>query len=854
MEGRLMHVARFVLSAVAVFCIAQAVTAEDFIATVRPFLKDNCYTCHGPDEQRNDVRFDTLGADISDQRTLEVWQDVLDQLNLGEMPPYGEPQPEEKEAGRVIELLTARLKAAYAAKRSTGRETVIRRLNKLELRNTLRDLLYLQGPDFHPANSARLVDNSGNGSVQKDSSDLVGDFPPDEAEHGFDNIGQRLVMSDFLLKLVITAAEDALRRATWPEETPELKTRRYAGHICTGGPRFSLQAFSREAHPDFDAFYQRYREPGASTGGMGRIAPDDINRTGVGLSARYRITIEASAHHQKHPWGELLASRQDEPLLLGLHMADARKGGGLNEGNPTSTMLTQWALPGDGQRRTFTYETWLDERYTPWLGWENAPYRRGLRPSQLVENYLPKRYRQPPPTDAPKEVQQAYEPDMARALFEAGYQGPHIRVYCLAIEPLVDEWPPQSHRFIYGTGEGTLVDDLLHAFANRAYRAPIAREDVKPYIALYQAQRDRGRPRSEALRDAYTAILASPRFYYLIESPGRLGSYELASRLSYFLWSSMPDEELFALAAADQLKDPQKMLAQVERMLRDSKAEAFTHHFVERWLRLDKLGSMPPAGGFYWHRQMEPQMRAQTVAYFDDLVQCNGPIRDLIDSDYTFLNERMAWWLYDRDDVWGDGFRKVPTNDPRRGGIFTQPSVMTATANGVDTSPVVRGVWVLENILGAPPAPPPPNVQPLAPDLRGAITIREQLARHREDASCASCHRKIDPMGFPFENFGPLGKWREVYQENRLKIDPSATLPTGDTVEDILAFKQILLKRETQITRCLTEKLLTYATGRTLEPADRGEVDRIVEQLERDQGGIRDLIKLVVQSEIFLTK
>jgi len=849
-----MRCANFVLSAAALFCIAKAAAADDFIATVRPFLKDNCYACHGPDEQMNDVRFDTLSADLSDQRTLEVWQDILDQLNLGEMPPAGEPQPDDKETAEFIELLTAQLKAAYAAQKSTGGETVIRRLNKFELRNTLRDLLYLQGPEFHPANSARLVDSSGNGSVRKDATDLVGDFPPDEEEHGFDNIGRRLVMSDFLLKLVIAAAEDALERATWPEEKPEVKTRHYAGHICTAGPRFSLQAFSRAAHPDFDALYQRYLEPGASSGGLGRIAPDDVNRTGVGLSARYRITIEASAHNQKHPWGELLASRQDEPLLLGLHMADARKGGGMNDGNPTSTLLTQWALPGDGQKRTLIHETWLDEHYTPWLGWENAPYRRGLRPSQLVEKYLPERFQPPPPKDAPKEAHQAYEPNMAKALFGAGYQGPHIRIHSLTMEPLVETWPPKSHRFLYGESDETPVADLLLRFAGRAFRSPVSSDDVKPYVQLYHAQRDRGRSRAEALRDAYTAILASPRFYYLIETEGRLGNYELASRLSYFLWSSMPDEELFALAAADKLQHPQVVVEQVERMLEDRKADAFTHHFVERWLRLDKLGSMPPAGGFYWHRQMEPQMRAQTVAYFADLVERNGPIRDLIDSDYTFLNERVAWWLYDRDDVWGDGFCKVPTNDPRRGGIFTQPSVMTATANGVDTSPVVRGVWVLENILGAPPAPPPPNVQPLAPDLRGAITIREQLARHRDDASCAACHRKIDPMGFPFENFGPLGKWREVYAENRLEVDPSATLPNGEPLDDIVAFKRMLLERETQITRCLTEKLLAYATGRTLEPADRGEVDRIVEQLEKDKGGIRDLIELVVQSEIFLEK
>ncbi|MFP6657835.1 MAG: DUF1588 domain-containing protein, partial [Pirellulales bacterium] len=210
--------------------------------------------------------------------------------------------------------------------------------------------------------------------------------------------------------------------------------------------------------------------------------------------------------------------------------------------------------------------------------------------------------------------------------------------------------------------------------------------------------------------------------------------------------------------------------------------------------------------------------------------------------------------LYNRDDVWGDGFRKVKLNDPRRGGIFTQPSVMTATANSVDTSPVVRGVWVLENVLGTPPAPPPPDVEPLAPDLRAAKTIREQLELHRKVEACNSCHRKIDPLGFAMESFDPMGRWREIYPETKQKIDPSATLSTGQKIDDILAFKKMLMARQKDVTRCLCEKLLTYGSGRLLEPTDRGEVDRILAELDQQGNRLRDLIQLVVRSEVFLTK
>ena len=250
---------------------------------------------------------------------------------------------------------------------------------------------------------------------------------------------------------------------------------------------------------------------------------------------------------------------------------------------------------------------------------------------------------------------------------------------------------------------------------------------------------------------------------------------------------------------------------------------------------------------------MEPQVIAQTNKYFGDLLQSNGPIRLLIESDYTFMNEQIALVFYDRQDVKGDYLRRVSTNDPRRGGVLTMPSVMTSTANGVDTSPVVRGVWVLENILGTPPSSPPPDVEPLSPDLSDAKTIRDQLELHREQATCNSCHRKIDPLGFAFENFDPIGRWRDRYRVGG-EIDPSTTLANGKELTDIVALKAMLVEDESRIVRGLTRKLLAYSSGRVLEPYDRGEVEEIVAQLAKTGNHLRDLVKLVVTSDVFLTK
>ena len=971
---------------------------------VRPFLKKHCYSCHGPKKQENDRRVDTLKTDLSNVDTLKRWQGVLDQLNRGEMPPEDSPQPDAKELAKVIDILSARLREAYAKHRSTGGQTVARRLNRFELRNTVRDLLYLNDPELRIGNVARLIDNNGNGSVENTSTDPFRSFPADEEEHGFDNIGDRLVMSDFLLSLMFDAAEESLALATETSPRPNIETRRFSGHLQKQ-VRGDLERLSRERHPDFDAYYRRET-----------ITPDPL-RGGVGTSARYRITVEVSGHNQKHPWGEMITADQKQPLQLLLRLYKTRT---RNDHIPLKTL----SVPGDDRKRTFSVETWIDARWLPQLIWENGPTDREARSDLLVQKFLPDSFRKAPDRKA---IPDKKEYDAARKKWSSemtataleNYRGPSIRVHSMTLEPLIDQWPPKSHTVLYGEGpadsSAATIENRLLSFAQRAYRRPVSAEEIAPIVQLVRSQlevKPESRPHSlqnlkfktfqgrwsklpdfsklkaerhgevadglidirlanrveqfgavfeghldvgktaeyefqmasddgarflidgkkiiehdglhgaslrkgkaqlkegrhsvrveyfaygqpnsfraswsgpgfreaplaaanvaqkkpsgvdaktarwiKALQVGYTAILCSPDFLYLREKDGRLNHFEMASRLSYFLWSSMPDAELFQLARDGRLHDEAVLQKQVDRMLDDPRSAAFTRHFTERWLRLDKLSESPPelTGPFrvYWDRRMEPQIVAQTDAYFADLVKSNGLVSLLIDSDYTFLNENIASVFYGRNDVKGDSLRKVATNDPRRGGIFTQPAVMTATANGVDTSPVVRGVWVLENILGTPPSPPPPDVEPLSPDLRNAKTIREQLQRHRSQDACSSCHRKIDPMGFAFENFDPIGRWRTHYPKGRGVIDASTTTSSGRKVKDIVEFKKLLLEREDRIARCLTEKMLAYSTGRILEPTDRGEVDEIVGQLEAKGNRLRELIKLVVRSQAFRTK
>jgi hypothetical protein len=317
----------------------------------------------------------------------------------------------------------------------------------------------------------------------------------------------------------------------------------------------------------------------------------------------------------------------------------------------------------------------------------------------------------------------------------------------------------------------------------------------------------------------------------------------------------MPDDELTDLAARDQLQQPDVLTSQVERMLNDPKADAFVDGFLDSWLTLRDLGSSPPDRSKFtdfYHYDLDNAMRQETRLFTRHLLDNNLSVVNFLDSDFTFVNKSLAR-LYGCEPPMGSGFVRVTLSDRHRGGLLGQASVLTVTANGIDTSPVVRGVWLLENILGTPPSPPPPDVEPLDPDIRGAKTIRDQLSKHRDNASCSDCHRKIDPLGFALENFDPIGKWRETYGRNA-SIDASGELPNGRSFNDIKELKAILVEQRSQFVKSLTEKLLAYAMGRHIAPTDRPHVDAILAKSVANGDGLRDLVTLVALSRPFRSK
>jgi hypothetical protein len=409
---------------------------------------------------------------------------------------------------------------------------------------------------------------------------------------------------------------------------------------------------------------------------------------------------------------------------------------------------------------------------------------------------------------------------------------------------------------------------LLTRFAARAFRRPVEEAEVRPYLQFVEQRLDNGVRFDEALRSGYRALLVSPKFLFLPEQPGPLSGHAIAARLSYMLWGTMPDEELLAAAADGRLLQRAGLDGQVERMLSDPRAKSFIERFTGQWLDLRDIDFTQPDRDLFpdFDDVTKFSMLEETHAFVGELLEKDLSVRNIVDSNFTMLNARLARH-YGLEPLQGLGMRRV-TLPPgsHRGGLLTHGSVLKVTANGTNTSPVVRGAWVTERILGRPVLPPPPNVSAIEPDVRGAKTIREQLALHRSDASCAACHRKIDPPGFALENYDPTGKWRERYPvidsqtEKRTtwkpgpEIDSSCELADGTPFSDFDSLRRLFADDTEEIARNVAEKLVLYGTGAQVGFAGRSEVAGIVERAADSDYGLRSLLHEVVASPLFLNK
>tara|TARA_R110002096_G_scaffold91625_10_gene207310 strand:- start:3074 stop:5650 length:2577 start_codon:yes stop_codon:yes gene_type:complete len=846
------------------FTLLSGLHAEE--SAFETLLSESCLDCHDDASEKGGLSLEPLAFEI-DESNAEIWKKCMEQIERGFMPPAKKPQPSDEEREAAVLDLEERLVAYYA--KQPRHPAVLRRLNTTEYKFTIRDLLHLDLEIDDPTSS----------------------FPADERHHGFATDGEKLVTSSFLLRQYLEAAEKIVGQAVHFEEKPEVGT-------WDLKPPFDVELNSQQGgelsyYKKTLGIPQPYQSIFARIRGIpeGGYHPVNEMKNGVGKSGWYTIRIQAEAKFRHAIDPERFKPHNSlwdgtEPLRLALFTGTLR---GIDPTNRDALkdathrrqadqrQLAIWDLPDD-ELVWVECKVWLREDQFLKLGFPNGPSSSNNR---LLSYFI----------DNAKEFLDEEE----FAAFEARngnngvfrmFESPRIQVHRILVEgPLNESWPPASHRAIFGDEPyaSDRAGEVLQQFASKAWRRDAEPAEVELVVEHVRNAEKNGLSAEDAIREGIKAILCSPEFLFREERQDQLSGDELASRLSYFLWASMPDEALRQRAAKGELSDPDVLRTEAMRLLEDPRSEGFVSEFLDGWLHLRKLGSMAPdvrRFAKYYSDKLEPAMRQETRLYFHEILHTNGPLRLFLDSDYTYANKELAEHYKIgaeavaeavgkeiegvdsrllRADGAGDApsmrFARVAHQQAGRGGILGQASVLTLTANGVDTSPVIRGVWLLENILGTPPNPPPPGVPAIEPDIRGAKTIRDQLQKHRDNSACRSCHAYIDPPGFALEKFDPIGGWRGHYPIGKKypPIDSSSTF-RGEDFADIVEFKRLLLKREDDFARNFVEKLFIQALGRELAVTDRPHIRKVLATTKPDGYRLRDLILACVESDLFRQK
>jgi len=765
-------------------CLVVSASAALSADSRQTFFKSYCVQCHGPDKQKADIRLD----DIS-KFDAKLWQNIYKQLAAEEMPPDNKPQPTKTERQT---LLNHALK--LAGENSPIAATGLRRLNKREYGHTVRDLLGLRQGTFDPSEYVYA----------------------DEVDEGFDTDAESLVISNELLLEYLNAAKKSLRQALFTADSQRPPVR----EIEVKPSR--MQGTSRR----YINHHRNYVI--GRCGGKGKLYDGEKTRT-MQYPGRYTITITAAGiDRERYP---VRFTPAKGPIIMGFGILQDAAESVSDEGQIQRTFELK-----DEEDQTFTFDTWIDKGHYPYLSFVNG----SAKPITQVRSNIRRRKI---PGSAMKKL----------------CVGPGIRVSKFRIEgPFHDEWPPETIRTTYDTGQipdltkQSAREKLVTRFATRAFRRPVSMEEVAPYLRYLDGQHATTGDWHESTIRTFAAMMASLDFLYLREAQGELTPHALASRLSYFLWSSMPDDELLALANSGRIQEPGVLRQQVQRLLNDPRADRFSDSFADQWLALDTLGSMPPdvkdrQFKIYHRQKLEPAMREETHRFVRHVLRENRSVRDFLDSDYSFLNAGLAE-LYGVP-FKGDGFTKVvfPAGT-KRGGILGHASVLTLSANGVETSPVVRGHWVLAELLGTPPPPPPAEVPAVVPDLNGVTTVRQLLEKHRNDPACMECHRRMDPLGFALEAYDPIGRHRTDYSKTQ-RVSTEGNYK-GRDFADVTGLKQILGDQLQPFVRNLIIRIAEYAKGRKLVATDFKHVETILKQSSQNDHRLRDLILQIAISEL----
>ncbi|HTI49438.1 MAG TPA: DUF1592 domain-containing protein, partial [Planctomycetaceae bacterium] len=735
--------------------------ADRIQSQVVPLLKTHCIACHSPEKKRGGLDLTPFTTELSVLKARKTWETVQRMLRAGEMPPEDRPQPTLEEKERLLKAVDGTLNDVDCSRDPDPGRVTIRRLNRTEYNNTIRDLV---GVSFRPAE----------------------DFPADDIGYGFDHIGDVLSLPPLLFEKYMAAAERILSEAIREGEPVNGPIRRYS---------------SREMKwtgPDVAQERNKY----------GRVL-----HTNGELQAELELAQEyefvANVRIYCDPAGP-------EPVKAALRL----------DGRDVRVLETR-------ERNSKTYPVRM-----------TIPAGKHILSVAFINDYYD--------PDNPDPM----ERDRNLVLEYVDMQGPIDKSPTLSEQLLLVCRPAAD-----GHDAATCARRIIDNFVTRAFRRPATADEIELYAGVYEGQRAAGESYERALRLALSAVLVSPRFLFRIEADPAaedpatvrvLSDYELASRLSYFLWSSMPDAELFAVAARGELRRPDVLRQQVRRMLHDPKRQALIENFAGQWLQLRNLSVLAPDKGAYpnFDEGLRQAMRRETELFFETIVEEDRSLLEFLDANYTFVNGRLAKH-YGLDGIDGDLFQRVNFPNDQRGGVLSHASILTVTSNPTRTSPVKRGKWVLENLLGTVPPPPPPMVKELDESAGEALkgSLRQRMEQHRANPSCASCHQRMDPLGFGLENFDGIGGWRT--KDGEFTIDPSGDLPSGESFKTPKELRAILFAHKQEFARCLTEKMLTYALGRGLEYYDKCATDGIAAAVQKADYRFSTLIEEIVMSVPF---
>ncbi len=797
--------------------LGQAEALPDFEREVKPVLAKRCYGCHGAEKQKGKLRLDTMSTDLlKDPRSAERWHEVRALINLGEMPPEDEPKLTAEERRVILDWLNPTIERAVKSRQSKGGRVVVRRLNRSEYQNTLSDLL-----------GVRL--------------DYTRDFPPDGVSpDGMLNNGSSLQMSDIQLEFYIAAARAALDRIITTDEEPKVFRHRFTKSTDGGFPDGVQGANDLGRHRQFIVRMKNdYPEQGAFRIRTAvrvelpeKKGPVPRLRVRVGYRPDTLVDMETLAELDLHEAGE------HELEFVG--------------------RIENFPLPVRGQ---------------------------GKYPGLVV--MLSNAHDEFSQTGKTQQREITGADGKKKKIWGHGEGYPRLHVEWLEFEgPYFDQWPPEEHRQILFPShlrevrEKAYVRKVLKSFLSRAWRRPVNRKEVRRYAGFYRKLRSEFPDLESALRETLVMALVAPDFLYLLEPAAGesrpLTAHELASRLSFFLWNTMPDDELRRLADSGALLDEATLSAQVSRMVADERSNRFIDTFVEQWLDIDAMNRVevdtkvyPAFGRSKRIDHLRELIRREPVEFFGEILRQNLSAENFIRSDFVMLNDALARH-YRFDGVHGGAFRPVSTKrqppeaKAKRGGLLTQSAILLGASTGGDSHIIKRAVFVRERLLDDPPDPPPPNVPELETAEPGLakLSIREQLKHHNNDPACADCHRGIDGWGLAMEEYDALGQWRTEITRKlpdgkliKLPLETLAKLPDGREVDGMEALKEYLLtERREQFARAFVVKLLTYALGRSLEFSDEKHIDELTRRFADDSLRVQSLVRSIVTSEVFRTK